>query len=387
MKRILLLLHTLVLLACFNSCIKDEPLNAECDITGIDATWVEAHKDILVGNPIITNTHVSFNIQKGTDRTQLAPRFNITEGARITMKVDGQDVDANGVSRDFSSPQEYTVHSQDGAWSKTYIVSFNYPTPIELLSFEHYELDPTGRYQVWYEVDPSDTQNPRRSYWASGNGGYAITGMGKKPELFPTYTEPLGVKGNAVKLETRSTGSFGKYANMPIAAGNLFIGNFNSDIAVKKPREATEFGFQLVGGKPLFLEGYYKYTAGKVFTDGKNNVIPERADTADIYAVVFEVDPNNFKALDGDNVLTSDRIVMMARIDNPGEPAEWTYFKEPFKLRPGKQFSEDQLSRDGYAIAVVCTSSRQGAYFEGAVGSVLYVDELRVIWEGNTDGQ
>lgn len=86
-------------------------------------------------------------------------------------------------------------------------------------------------------------------------------------------------------------------------------------------------------------------------------------------------------------MLTSDRIVMMARIENPGEPAEWTYFKEPFKLRPGKQFSEDQLSRDGYAIAVVCTSSRQGAYFEGAVGSVLYVDELRVIWEGNTDGQ
>lgn len=385
MKRILFLLHTIVLLACLNSCIKDEPLNAECDITGVDAAWVESYKDLLIGNPIITNTHVSFNIQKGTDRTQLAPRFTITEGARLTMKVDGHDVDANGVARDFSSPQEYTVHSQDGAWSKTYTVSFNYPTPIELLSFEHYELDPTGRYQVWYEVDPSDVQNPRRGYWASGNGGYAIIGMGKKPELFPTYTEPLGVKGNAVKLETRSTGSFGKWSDMPIAAGNLFIGNFNPDIAVKRPREATEFGLQLVGGKPLYLEGYYKYTAGKVFTDCKNNVVPERADTADIYAVVYEVDPNNFKALGGDDVLSSERIVMMARIDNPGEPAEWTYFKEPFKLRPGKQFNEEQLSRDGYAIAVVCTSSRQGAYFEGAVGSVLYVDEIRVVWEGDAE--
>ena len=112
---------------------------------------------------------------------------------------------------------------------------------------------------------------------------------------------------------------------------------------------------------------------------------PERHDTADIYAVLYEVDPADFQALNGDDVLSSPRIVMMARIDKPGEPTEWTHFSEPFRLMPGKEFDEQRLRNDGYAIAVVATSSRQGAYFEGAIGSTLYVDELRVVWEGTTE--
>lgn len=151
---------------------------------------------------------------------------------------------------------------------------------------------------------------------------------------------------------------------------------------MRKPREATAFGLQLVGGKPVKLTGYYKYKAGETFTDAHYNVCPDRKDTADIYAVVYEVDPQKFVSLNGDDVLTSDRIVMMARIADPGEPAEWKRFEEPFRLLPGKTFSDERLRNDGYAITVVCTSSRQGAYFEGAVGSTLYVDELRVVWEG-----
>ena len=65
-------------------------------------------------------------------------------------------------------------------------------------------------------------------------------------------------------------------------------------------------------------------------------------DTADIYAVIYEVNPQKFVALNGDDVLTSDRIVMMARIADPGEPAEWKRFEEPFRLLPGKTFSDEQ---------------------------------------------
>lgn len=385
MKKIILLLQVLLVMSTFSSCIQDEPLNAECDILNVDPTWLEQHKDVMVGTPIITNDHISFNIKKGIDRSQMNPSFILTDGARLTMTIDGQELEANGVMRDFSSPQIYTVHSEDGHWQKNYNVSFNYPTPIQQLSFEHFELDATGRYHVWYEIDPSDKANPRRSYWASGNSAYAITGLGKKYDNYPTQSDPLGVKGNCVKLTTCRTGSFGDIVKMPIAAGNLFIGTFNDRIAMSQPRQATGFGLQLVGGKPLKLTGYYKYKAGEVFTDKDKVVRPERHDTADIYAVVYEVDPTNFTPLDGDEVLNSDRIVMMARIDNPGEPAEWTYFEEPFRILPGKHFNEALLKTDSYAIAVVCTSSRQGAYFEGAIGSTLYVDELRVTWEGETE--
>ena len=385
MKHISKLLCMLLMLCAASSCIKDEPLNAECDITGVEQAWLDEHKDILVGTPILTNDHVAFNIKKGTDRSQLSPLFTLTEGARITALVDGTEVEGNGLTRNFSSPQTYTVHSQDGEWHKDYTVAFNFPRPIETMSFEHFALESTGRYQTWFEVDPTDTQNPQRNYWASGNGGYALVGIAKQPADYPTASDPLGVQGNCIKLVTRRTGSFGDMVKMPIAAGNIFIGSFDASIAMKKPREATHFGLQLVGGKPLALEGYYKYTAGETFTDKNKQVCPERHDTADIYAVLYEVDPADFQALNGDDVLSSPRIVMMARIDKPGEPTEWTHFSEPFRLMPGKEFDEERLRNDGYAIAVVATSSRQGAYFEGAIDSTLYVDELRVVWEGTTE--
>ena len=77
--------------------------------------------------------------------------------------------------------------------------------------------------------DPTDATNPRRSYWASGNSAYAITGMGKKYDDYPTVSDPMGVKGNCVKLTTCRTGSFGDLVKMPIAAGNLFIGTFRHE--------------------------------------------------------------------------------------------------------------------------------------------------------------
>lgn len=380
-----LLCPALAALLTFSSCIREEALNAECDITAVDAGWIEEHKDILIGLPIVNNENVSFTIKKKTDRSAFAPRFELTPGATLTAVVDGETVAANGITRDFTTPCTYTTHSQDGQWSKNYSVSFVYPSPLKQLSFEHYELDASGRYHEWYEVDAADTDNPRRDYWASGNSGYALTGMGKTPSSYPTVADPSGYKGNCVKLTTCATGSYGEKVNMPIAAGNLFVGQFTAAQAMLFPLKATKFGLQLVGGKPLRFEGYYKYTAGPVYTDKNRVEHPELKDTADIYAVVYEVDPNKFVPLNGADVLSSDRIILMARIDKPGEPSEWTRFSEPFRPMNGKTFDEERLRDEGYAIAIVATSSRQGAYFEGAIGSTLYIDELHIVWEGVED--
>ena len=105
MKKILLLLQVLLVMSSFSSCIQDEPLNAECDIIAVDSLWLEQQMDIIVGKPIVTNDLVSFNIKRDADRTHLNPRFVLTDGARITMTLDGQELEANGVMRDFTSPQ------------------------------------------------------------------------------------------------------------------------------------------------------------------------------------------------------------------------------------------------------------------------------------------
>ena len=93
--------------------------------------------------------------------------------------------------------------------------------------------------------------------------------------------------------------------------------------------------------------------------------------------------------LDGDNILSSENIVGMARIKdvvkvNPGEDinkAEWQRFDLEFELDRGKSIDRNILENYGYNLAVVFTSSVDGAYFRGAVGSTLYVDEVEVVCE------
>lgn len=393
MKRIILFMQAALLLCTLNSCIQDEPLNAECDITGVDTLWLQQNRNLIKGNPRIDNYRVTFTVPYDADRSALAPKFYLTPGARLTAMVDGVEVaDANGMTRDFNTPQTYTAHSQDGQWSKSYEVTFESEAPIEKLDFENFELDPSGRYQVWFEMDANDASNPRRNYWASGNPGYNLTGFGSSPEVFPTTAAEDGVSGKCIKLETKDTGTYGMNTRpkMPIAAGNLFVGEFELSKASRFPRKATKFGLPLVRKKPVTLEGYYKYKAGAKFTDAKKKVQPTMHDTADIYAVVYEIDPDNFVPLDGDNILTASNIALMARIDKPAEfegdmselaAADWVHFSEPFKPVNGKEFDAERLARGGYAIAIVMTSSRQGAYFEGAIGSTLYVDQLRVVYE------
>lgn len=399
MKRFIkVILPALLVFSLFTSCIADEPLNAECDITGVDTSSIANAQKILVGNPIVSNNAVSITIKRGTDRTAFAPQFYLSEGTTITHKIgeDGVDSPIDETLFDFTIPQIYTTHSQDGKWHKDYKVSFVYPILPRSMTFERHEAEAKGRYHNFYEEDVNRDGELCTMNWSTGNAGYALTGMGKVPADYPTAYDENGHDGGCIKLVTRSTGSFGDGVNMPIAAGNIFIGEFKSAQAMLFPRKATQFGLQILEGKkPVRLEGYYKYVRGEQFTDKNKNIHPELVDTADIYAVVYECDPNKFTPLNGDNVLSSNRIVLMARIDHPidfrdnseygvngkTEPTEWNLFSEEFKPMNGKTFDLERCQNDGYAIAVVMTSSRQGAYFEGAVGSTLWVDDVRVVCE------
>ena len=100
--------------------------------------------------------------------------------------------------------------------------------------------------------------------------------------------------------------------------------------------------------------------------------------------MLYEVDPNpatgKITPLNGNDVLSSDRIVALARIAEPGDPQNWKFFSEQFVYQNGKTFDEERFQRNGYSIAIVMTSSREGAYFEGSIGSTLYVDEIEIKW-------
>lgn len=177
--------------------------------------------------------------------------------------------------------------------------------------------------------------------------------------------------------------------HMPIAAGNMFIGNFDVANALKEPMKATRFGLPF-GKKPKRMTGWYKAKRGEVLTDvGEDGkAIPiEGQDACDIYAVLYESEGLEQGTLDGDNVLNSKNIVALARLTDPVvygpetdlSAKEYIHFDLKFDYK--KKFDENKSKQYKYNLAVVFTSSIKGATFIGAVGSVLYVDEVQVICE------
>ena len=360
----------------FTSCIQEEAPNAECDIVSVDEAWLEENKEILSGTPLISNSSVRFYVKDSTNIEYiktLDPKFNLTPGASIKKE------DAIAENGERGIILYYTTTSEDGVYSKLYEVSFTKQTVIDrntVFGFENHSIK--GKYAVWYEIDASGTQ---LNWWSSGNAGFSMSGMGKTPNDFPTTVDSTGVEGCCVKLTTRSTGTFGKMMKMPIAAGNIFLGEFLTANATKKPLEATRFGLSIVPSRPLSLTGYYKYTPGEVFTDKTLTEQPERRDTCAIYSVLYEIDPANIVTLDGSNVLSSERIVLVAQLENPGEPSQWTPFDVEYKAVNGKKFDQQKLENGEYAITVVASSSKEGAFFEGAIGSTLCVDEIKIIWD------
>ena len=255
--------------------------------------------------------------------------------------------------------------------------------------FEHFEMISNGRYVNYYELDSSGR---RHDIWATANAGYAMCGL----STFPTQRYDRGQSGNGVCLRTETTGGFGTMTNppMPIAAGSLFIGRFDALSAVSSPRTATLFGMPF-DKTPKAFTGYYMFKPGETMTDDSGAVIEGETDRPDFYVVMYEnydiVDGRRQSVmLDGNNVLTHKNIVGLARIkeqdivnltDEKIERGEWQYFDIPFELVNGKQIDPERLANYGYNVAIVISSSVDGAYFRGAVGSTLYVDTFKIICE------
>lgn len=358
----------LCLCVSITSCIRDEAPNAEADII---ACTVPA--DILKRDPIIENNKITLMVKSSIDLTRQAPEFALTPGATIAP--------ASGTVRDFTSPQSYTVTSEDGKWKKKYVVSYVITGISAEYHFDHVKSVKNDimkyKYDVFYEVDSTGTEIMD---WASGNSGFALTGAGEEdPSTFPTFSVADGYKGKGVKMVTRATGSFGVAVKMYIAAGNLFMGTFNVSEALNSALKATQFGmpFEHV---PTYLKGYYKYKAGDVYQEN-GEPVDGKKDTWDVYAIFYETDANT-KILDATNQFTHPNLISVARISEKDrlETDEWTQFYLPFVMKPGKSIDREKLKAGKYNLAIVFSSSIEGDRFKGAVGSTLWIDEVELIY-------
>ena len=368
-------LAALVLL--LTSCIKDEPKNMECDIL---AAWVEGDNldqyflqptDMRIGEVSSTNENLTFVVKSRAALPPMEMHFTLTPGATV--------IPANCSVQDFSKgPVTYTVTSEDGQSHRIYNVDFHdAQLPSNKYDFETFILSANGRYYEWYEIGTDGTEE---DIWATGNAGYIIAKPNALPTEYPTVPDEQGYDGSCVRLTTYSTGSWGKLFKKPIAAGNLFLGNFNTRYVLTNTLRATEMGIPYTK-EPVKVTGYYKYTPGPVFTDKDFNELTDRVDEPSLYAVLYlnHDDAGNEIMLHGDNVLSSPYIVRKAQVTNPVATTEWKRFEMTFEGTTPIDY--ELLASRGYNLAMVFSASKTGDLFEGAVGSTLYIDKVEVTFK------
>lgn len=377
--------YILLFVFLLTSCIKDEEANKECDIL---SAWVEGDQykewfyqpetDMRINEVLYTNNTITFTVKSIISLPKIPLHFNITPGATIQP--------ANGSEQDFKDgPVTYTVTSQDGSWKREYKVIFReaeFPTDY---NFENFELTTYDiwlikcSYYTWYEFD---SKGNKINLWATGNQGFGMGNSNLEPEKYPTVPDANGYEGKCVKMQTLNAGKMAEAVHKYIAAGNLFIGAFDVNLALTNSLASTKMGKNYTfTTEPIKVTGYYKYQPGAEYRDAENNVVPNKTDEADAYAVLYRnVDEEgNPIVLDGGNVLNSKYVVSKARVESLPPTNDWKPFEMVFKdVAP---INPDILSYRGYNLALVFSSSKEGAKFCGAIGSTLYIDKVAISLE------
>ena len=374
------------------SCFKEEPLNAEADIeeayVEVDdfasLFFNETDKRVEV---LSTDDRIVFNVRGGADLSAIALHFKLTDGATVSP--------ASGSVHDFGeSDVVYTVTSQDGNWQRRYTVHFNrvshVVTDVIEFNFDHYELYKSGRsyYYIWHNVLEDGTLGDD---WASGNPGFKLSRSTAESDEYPTVYDPNGYDGGpCVRLTTRDTGSLGVSQGKPIAAGNLYLGKFDLSKALSETLKATRFGIPFAH-KPVRMTGYYKYKPGAMYLEGQGKgkdpiERPDKIDSGDIYAVLYRNHDSegNEIVLFGDDVLTNPNIVAIARITKTETTSQWTPFDLAFDYN-GNVIDENILAAQGYNLIICFSSSIDGASFNGAIGSELFIDKVKIYTEREED--
>lgn len=353
-----------ILVFAISSCIKDEALNMEADITDMSVD-----DETFITRAISEHT-VQLIVSEKADYSRIVPIIEVSPGATVQP--------ASGVEQDFSDGKyvKYTVISEDGKYFKEYTV-----TVTSKISLKH-------TFEDWTMLGTEKAPYPVLSdlLWSNANSGLAIlvaTGA-LVIDQYPTdkTTDCADGEYAAVLQTIKGTTIFGK--DYPIFAGNLFRGAFSANMS--NPLKSLKLGqtHPIENGKPIMFNGYYKYEPGKIFTGTSGEVIPNRTDSMSMYATLFKVTkgaPASEEYLDGETIMTSDRVVATARWALNSKDVEetpsingFTRFSIPFKYNEGLDFTKND-----YRLTIVLSSSKDGNEYQGAVGSTLIADDLEIV--------
>lgn len=225
-------------------------------------------------------------------------------------------------------------------------------------NFDYWWLD--GK--VW---DP--WQQDGVPYWDTGNKGATTLGSSNS---IPTDDTPTGT-GRAAMLETRFVGiaALGK-----LAAGNIFTGVY---VRTDGTNGVLSFGRPFTQC-PTKLRGYLKYKCTDISHSSAGfEYLKGRPDTCIVWSALidsqepFEVrtNPKNRQLFDPDG----DYVVAYGNIQYGKTVDDYIQFEFEYDYK--------STQRVPNYILIVASASKYGDYFTGGNGSVLYVDDLELMYD------
>ncbi|WP_019670480.1 PCMD domain-containing protein [Eudoraea adriatica] len=330
-----------------------------------------------IGN--IKNIEVSNQAQNAViNNDSLAVKVEIPSGVDLSniaievLEISSFATSDKGVGDflDLNNPQTIELVAEDGS---KYVWKIEAFIASENQQLDNYELN------LWYQTSTNYFEpgaDASSTIWGTGNPGTQILNK------LATTPIDLGDDNLAAKMETLDNGPIAAAFGAPISSGSIFTGVFNSDkIDPSNPEAAIEFGTPFAG-RPQALKVKYSYTPGTENKDKDGNIL-EFPDACDIYALL-EIRSGG----------TVERLAT-AWFRSSAAQNELSTLEIPFTYGPldasfpEYTFPTDHgfVSRDSANfvlpthITFVGASSFGGANFAGAIGSVLIVDDVEMVYE------
>lgn len=338
---------------------------------GLDATSVNAWAKFayLEGTATVKGMELDNSLVKLQYKTLSAPGWTSLDA---TKENDVYKATATGLES--STEYQYRMYYKNG---DTEFVS----DTIAFTTEEEealYNGDFDNWYQassVWYAVTEAD-YNDGNAFWDSGNKGASLM---KKNPTSPEESVVHTPGGKSAKLQSQYVGIGGALG--AFAAGNLYSGHFVKTIGMSGAE--IQFGSEFTG-RPTQLHGYFQYTAGTVDYYGDSTpsdalVKEGGTDMNSIYIALSDADApytvntkeGTFVDFDNDpNIIAYGELPVSECVTTSG----WKEFTIDLVYR--------DLTRKPKYIILVCSASKYGDYFTGSSGSVMYIDDFELVYDG-----
>lgn len=240
---------------------------------------------------------------------------------------------------------------------------------------------PYGDFDDWYQNDKTIYLGVTGdSFWDSSNPG-TTQGWGAFVNVNPTQgvTDPVHTpNGKAAELKTQ-------WASAKLAAASLYTGSFGGLVGSPIPSGAKiNFG-QPFTSRPTALKGWFQYKPEVIDNDRQEvgNYKPSMKGQTDICSIyiamateICQVDNTSSDniTIDFENdprIIAYGELPVDQCVDTNGQ---WKAFNIPLTYK--------SLTDKPTHIIVVCSSSKYGDYFTGANGSVMYLDDFELVYDG-----